>query len=90
MLEQNDLELIRSIMKEEINTRAKKTENLLLDEIGRTQVYLDAKIDEVKKNLEELEKYYRITRLEQDNTTLLLKMVTQLQDRVSELEKKTA
>ena len=90
MLEQNDLELIRSIMKEEINTRAEKTENLLLDEIGRTQVYLDAKIDEVKKNLEELEKYYRITRLEQDNTTLLLKMVTQLQDRVSELEKKTA
>lgn len=40
--------------------------------------------------MEELNQYYRITKLENDNTTLLLKMIDELSRRVEELEKKTA
>ncbi|WP_025655579.1 hypothetical protein [Faecalicatena contorta] len=86
MLDQKDLEAIAKL----IDARAEQTENLLLDEIGRTQTYLEKQITEVKKNMEELSQYYRITKLESDNTTLLLKMIDQLNRRVEELEKRTA
>ena len=86
MLDRKDLEAIAKL----IDARAEQTESLLLDEIGRTQTYLEKHITEVKKNMEELSQYYRITKLESDNTTLLLKMIDQLNRRVEELEKRTA
>ncbi|WP_334104504.1 hypothetical protein [Muricomes intestini] len=86
MLDEKDLQAIAEL----IDTRAEKTENLLLDEIGRTQSYLEKQIAEVKKNVDELNQYYRITRLENDNTALLLKMIESLQKDVEELKKKTA
>ena len=86
MLDRKDLEAIAKL----IDARAEQTESLLLDEIGRTQTYLEKQITEVKKNIEELSQYYRITKLESDNTTLLLKMIDQLNRRVEELEKRTA
>ena len=86
MLDEKDLQAIA----ESIDARAEKTEDLLLDEIGRTQSYLEKQISEVKKNIDELNQYYRITRLENDNTTLLLKMIESLQKDVEELKKKTA
>ncbi|HCR83901.1 MAG TPA: hypothetical protein DIW07_10905 [Lachnospiraceae bacterium] len=86
MLDEKDLQAIAKL----IDARAEKTEDLLLDEIGRTQSYLEKQISEVKKNIDELNQYYRITRLENDNTTLLLKMIESLQKDVEELKKKTA
>lgn len=86
MLEENDLLAIAEL----IDSRISKSENLLLDEIVRTQKYIDESIKEVQKNLDELKQYYRITKLENDNTTLLLQMVAELQKRVADLEKKTA
>ena len=86
MLDEKDLQAIAEL----IDARAEKTEVLLLDEIGRTQSYLEKQISEVKKNIDELNQYYRITRLENDNTTLLLKMIESLQKDVEELKKKTA
>ena len=86
MLDEKDLQAIAKL----IDARAEKTEDLLLDEIGRTQSYLEKQISEVKKNIDELNQYYRITRLENDNTTLLLKMIESLQKDVEELKKKAA
>lgn len=86
MLDQKDLEAIAQL----IDSRAEQTEHLLLDEIGNTQSYLERQIGEVKKNMDELIQYYRITKLENDNTSLLLKMIDQLSKRVEELEKRTA
>ncbi len=86
MLEQKDLEMIRQIMKEEL----RDSENILLKEMERTQANLERKINEVQKNLDELKQYYRITKLENDNTALLLKMVEELSKRITELEKRTA
>jgi len=85
MLEQRDLDAIRMIMKEEIAD----SENLLLKEMDRVQISLEDKMNAVRENLEELNQYYRITKLEKDNTTLLLKMIDELSKRVEELEKRT-
>lgn len=90
MLDQKDIDMIRQVVREEVYERASKTEDSLLDEIGRTQTYLEKQINEVKKNMDELSQYYRITKLENDNTALLLKMIDQLNRRVEELEKRTA
>lgn len=102
MLGQDDIKLLKGMMESVIDERMpkviesviderlSKTENFMLDEIGRTQVYLENKINKVQKNLEELNQYYRITKLENDNTALLLKMIEELSKRVEELEKKTA
>ena len=90
MLEQKDLDMIRQVIKEEIDSRAIETEKFLLDETERSQKYLEEQMKKVQKNLEDLNSYYRITKLENDNTSLLLKMVDSLSKRVEELEKRTA
>ena len=90
MLEQKDLDMIRQVVKEEINSRAIETEKFLLDEIERRHKHLEEQMKKVQKNLEDLDSYYRITKLENDNTSLLLKMVDSLSKRVEELEKRTA
>lgn len=96
MLEQGDLQAIREIMKEEIaesekrmDVKLTKSENLILEEMERTRNILENRIDTVYKNIDELAQYYRITKLENDNTTLLLKMIDELSKRVEELEKRT-
>lgn len=86
MLDQKDLAAIRAIMKEEIT----ESENLILEEMERTRNIIEKQIDKVQSNLDEINQYYRITKLENDNTTLLLKMIDELSKRVEELEKKTA
>ncbi len=90
MLNQNDINLLKNMMESVIDDRLSKTEDFILDEIGRTQTYLENKIDQVQKNIEELNQYYRITKLENDNTTLLLKIIDELTKRVEELENKIA
>ena len=57
MLDQKDIDMIRQVVREEVDERASKTEDSLLDEIGRTQTYLEKQINEVKKNMDELSQY---------------------------------
>lgn len=90
MLNQNDLDILKKMMETVIDERLLKTEDFILDELGRTQTYLENKIDQVQKNIDELNQYYRITKLEHDNTTLLLKIIDELSKRVEELENKIA
>ena len=97
MLEKSDIEMIRQIMKEEISASEKRITNkiedrtgLLLDEISRANNSLEKQMEQIKKNLEELQQYYRITKLENENTTLLLKMIEALQKDVEDLKKKIA
>lgn len=90
MLEQKDLDVLKSMMESVLNENLAKSENLILDEMERTREILDRRIETVQKNLEEIKQYYRITRLENDNTAILLKMIDELSKRVEELEKRTA
>ena len=73
-----------------MDRKVTESENLILKEMDRVQINLTNKINEVQKNLDELNQYYRITKLENDNTALLLKMIDELSKRVEVLEKKTA
>ena len=73
-----------------VDDRLRNSENLLLEEMERTREILDHRIALIEKNLSELTQYYRITKLENDNTALLLKMIDGLSRRVDELERKTA
>lgn len=101
MLEKQDIEIIRSIMQEseerimekfdqKMQRALRETENGLLEEMDRMRESLEEKIANVDKKVDNLETYYRITKLENDNTSILLKIVGDLQERVIVLEKKTA
>lgn len=86
MLDEKDLQAISDI----VNSRVSKSENLLLEEMDRVQGYLEKEIGKVKKNLEEIQQFYRIQKLENDNTALLLKMIEGMQKEIDELKKKIA
>ena len=86
MLETNDLEAIEKIL----DKRMTRSENLMVDQMERTRRILEAQINQVRSNLEDLRQYYRIQKPEDNNTTLLLQMITELTKRVEELEKRSA
>ncbi len=73
-----------------VDEKLLKSETLVLGEIERTRSYLEKQIEKVQKNMDELNQYYRITKLEADNTALWLRLIDGLSKRVEELEKKTA
>lgn len=90
MLNENELGQLKELLEETLDKRLSQSENLILEEVSRTHHVLSDKIDRVQKNLDELNQYYRITKLENDNTTLLLQIVNELSKRVEELERKSA
>lgn len=97
MLEPKDLEAIKQLLKEnnkEIKRDTKKavteSEKMLLDEIERMQNFTNEKIEKLQRNIEELTQYYRITKLESDNTKLLLQIIEDLRKDVEELKKRIA
>ncbi len=75
---------------EEVDERIEKSEQFVVGEIERTRSILERQIEKVQENLDELRQYYRITRLESDNTALLLRMMDDLTKRIEELERRTA
>ena len=74
----------------EMDTRFRESENMILEELDRVQINLEKRIDKVQKNLDELNQYYRITKLENDNTAILLKMIQDqdktIQDQAKSIE----
>ena len=51
---------------------------------------LETDVQKVERNLEELQQYYRISILENDNSSLLLKMYNNMQKEIEELKAKIA
>ena len=77
------LEKSETSILEKVNKRLDRSESFLLDEIERTRNILENRIDAVQNNLDELNQYYRVARLENDNTALLLKMIEDLEKRIA-------
>lgn len=105
MLDRQDLEMIRVIMKEEITAseerleeriearmdiRFAESENLILGELDRVQMKLQGQMDQLQRKIDELTEYYRIKKLDDVNGALLLQMIQELEERVKALEKKSA
>ena len=82
MLDEKDLKSIADL----INSQT----NMILSELDNVQTRLTDKINMVESNMEEIKQYYRINKLENENTSLLLQMIKDLQKEVDELKKKIA
>ncbi len=97
MLDEKDLQAIAGLITKseskiltEMDKRFKESENLILDELDRTRNILEDKIEAVRRNMDELSQYYRITKLESDNTSLLLQMITRMDKEIEELKQRIA
>lgn len=80
-------------MDKKFTSIAKKHESrmeLILDEVVRVHEGLQGQIDRLEKNMNEMQQYYRIDKLENDNMKLLIQHVADLDRRVEKLENKTA
>lgn len=77
-------------MIQQMDERITSSENMILKELDRVQEHLESDVQKVQKNLEELQQYYRISKLENDNTSLLLKMYNDMQKEIAELKAKIA
>ena len=69
-----------------MEARIHESENMLLDELDRVQKHLGERIDKVQANMDEMNQYYRITKIENGNTSSLFRLVHILMNRVDELE----
>ena len=77
---------ILSVMDEKLS----RSENMILNELDRVQAHLEGDLEKVQKNLEELKQFYKIDKLETDNTSLLLKMYNDMQKEIAEIKTKIA
>lgn len=82
MLEQKDLEAIEKLIT--------RSESMLLEEMERYDNKNEKRVDGIAKDIEELKTIYRMTKNENDTINTLLRIIENLERRVSELEKKIA
>lgn len=75
---------------QQVDKKIAESENLILKELDRLEIHLEKEVDQVQKNLDEIKQFYRINKLESDNTTLLLQMYNNLEEKIKELESKIA
>lgn len=72
-----------------IENRALKTEELLLSEIIRVHESMDQRISHVEKELSEIREFYHTVRLDSENSALFLRMINDLDTRVTALEERS-
>ena len=82
MLDEKDLKSIADLLNSQTN--------MILNELDNVQLRLTDKMNRLESNMDELKQYYRINKLENENTSLLLQMIKDLQKEVEELIKKIA
>lgn len=82
MLDEKDLKSIAELLNSQTN--------MILNELDNVQLKLTDKMNRLESNMDELKQYYRINKLENENTSLLLQMIKDLQKEVEELKKKIA
>ena len=79
-----------SDFEEKMDRRFAESENMILEELSRDREYLEKQIFEVRKDIERLEQYSGINRLENENMTLVMQMIGDLQREMEELKNKIA
>ena len=67
--------------------RLDRLERFFMEELERVRSILEKRIDALEEKVSEIAEYYRIRRLEDDNTAILLKLHDELEKRVARLEK---
>ena len=67
--------------------RLERLEGFFVEELERVRSILEKRIDALEEKVSEIAEYYRIRKLEDDNTAILLKLHDELEKRVARLEK---
>ena len=65
-------------------------ENMVLGELDHVQEKTNEKFDKIQKNLNELNQYYKIDRLETANAEILFEKIQDLKKRMQRVESKIA
>ena len=84
------LESLENRMIDTRDAKIRDSENLLLEEMERTRTILEDKIDKIQQNVDNLNQYYQLAKLENDNILLVIESVQNLTKRVEVLEGKSA
>lgn len=84
---QQNLEKTEKNILEVMRKEIRASENSTLEEVDRLQEIMERRIGEVNEKIENVERYYRISRLENDNATLVLQIVEDYGRRLEKLER---
>ena len=83
---ESSIEEVRGSLNEKID----RVERTLLDETDRVWKNFGKQFTQIQKNNEDFQQYYRIVKLENDNTALLLRRMDDLSSKIAELQMKIA
>ena len=61
-----------------------------LSHVDRVQENLETKMEQLKRNMDELTQYYRTVKLDHENNALFLQMIQEIKKEVNELKMKIA
>lgn len=75
---------------EAIHQNLRVVENSVLEQVDHVQEIMEKRIDKVVFNMDEMKQYYRIKKLEDENSTLILQIVIELKKEVDVLKQKIA
>lgn len=104
MIDVNDVKIFTDIISAQLDERDKRLEqrldgiekgitsnaNMILEELDNIQTRNQNHIKEIERNLDELKQYYRINRLENDNTSLVLQIIKNIQQEMEDIKKRIA
>ena len=79
-----------NLLKDIIKTEIGRSENLVLNEVDRVQENLETKMEQLKRNMDELTQYYRTVKLDHENNALFIQMIQEIKKEVNELKMKIA
>ena len=65
-------------------------ENVILRKLDRIQERMDKRMDDIQRNIDELNQYYRISKMESDKTSVLLQMYSDMQKQIAEIQASTS
>lgn len=65
-------------------------ENVILRKLDRIQERMDKRMDNIQRNIDELNQYYRISKMESDKTSVLLQMYIDMQNQIAEIQARIA
>ena len=85
-------EIVRSenLLRDTIKAEIGRSENLVLSEVDRVQENLETKMEQLKRNMDELTQYYRTVKLDHENNALFLQMIQELKKEMEQLKIKIA
>ena len=66
----------------------KSMDSSILDELVRTQESSNRQFDNLERELQELKSYYQVSKLENDNSVLIVNCINNINKRLDRLEKK--